>query len=163
MSKEKVPFAASFDICQKVCSDRFVNPFTDFFDGLKVFTPGAMRVKDHIKIIDDFAYTLIKERRRQLARGEEYRDLLSRFMAARNPEGELLNDKELRDTVLNFIIAGRDTTAQALSWCFYLLMEHPHVEEKLLKEINEHIPQVIQVDAAELYEITKKMNYAHAV
>ncbi|KAI8141325.1 cytochrome P450 [Fennellomyces sp. T-0311] len=163
LSKEKVPFAASFDICQKVCSDRFADPFTDFYDSLKIFKPGSMRVKDHIKIIDDFAYSLINERREQLARGEEYKDLLSRFMAARNPQGEPLSDKELRDTVLNFIIAGRDTTAQALSWGFYLLMLHPHIEKKLLEEISQHIPQDRDLDAPEYYETIKKMTYANAV
>ena len=123
-----------------------------------------MRIKDHIKVIDDFAYTLIRERREQLAQGGEYKDLLSRFMNAKNEHNEPLNDKELRDTVLNFIIAGRDTTAQALSWTFYLLMNHPRVEEKLLTEINQYIPRDNEeLNASEYYDLIKKLTYAHAV
>ncbi|KAI8139710.1 cytochrome P450 [Fennellomyces sp. T-0311] len=141
-SKTKVPFAASFDICQSNCLERFIDPFTNLRDALKpIFSPGSMRIKDHLKVIDDFAYQLIGERREQIKNGGEYKDLLSRFMAARNPQGEPLSDKELRDTVLNFIIAGRDTTAQALSWTFYNLMLHPRVEAKLLAEIEQFIPE----------------------
>jgi hypothetical protein len=40
------------------------------------------------------------------------RDLLSLFMGAQGPGGKPLNDKQLIDIVINFIIAGRDTTAQ---------------------------------------------------
>jgi cytochrome P450 len=39
-------------------------------------------------------------------------DLLSLFMQSTGLDGRPLNDKELMDTVINFIIAGRDTTAQ---------------------------------------------------
>lgn len=39
-------------------------------------------------------------------------DLLSLFMKSKNADGQLLSDKQLVDTVINFIIAGRDTTAQ---------------------------------------------------
>eukprot|EP00775_Hariotina_reticulata_P011335 gene11335-11485_t len=65
------------------------------------------------------------------------RDLLSLFMEATGPDSKPLTNRELIDTVLNFIIAGRDTTAQALSWTFYLLMQHPKVEERLLQEVRQ--------------------------
>lgn len=45
-----------------------------------------------------------------------------------------LTDGEVVDAVLNFIIASRDTTAQATSWAFYELLRHPDVEAKLLAE-----------------------------
>ncbi|KAK9068146.1 hypothetical protein SSX86_012257 [Deinandra increscens subsp. villosa] len=43
--------------------------------------------------------------------------------------------KFLRDTILNLMIAGRDTTSTALSWFFYLLAQNPGVEKKIRKEI----------------------------
>lgn len=49
-------------------------------------------------------------------------------------EGEL-TDKSLRDIVLNFVIAGRDTTATTLSWAIYMIMTHAHVAEKLYLEL----------------------------
>jgi cytochrome P450 len=48
-----------------------------------------------------------------------------------------LTDAEVVDAVLNFIIASRDTTAQATSWAFYELMRHPDAEAKLLQEAKE--------------------------
>lgn len=92
-----------------------------------------------------------------------HRDLLSRFMNATNEHGEPLNNKELRDIVLNFVIAGRDTTAQALSWTFYNLLLHPRVEKKLLEEIQLNITDDLMDNPVALYDAIKKMNYAHAV
>lgn len=114
--------------------------------------------------MDEFAYSVINKRREELARGEtHHRDLLSRFMDAHNEKDELLSDKELRDIVLNFIIAGRDTTAQALSWTFYMLLMHPRIEKKLLEEIKANISDDLASRPAELYEVIKGMTYAHAV
>ncbi|KAI9484494.1 cytochrome P450 [Zychaea mexicana] len=164
LSQKKVPFAESFDICQRNCSDRFINPFTDLFDVLKgVFQPGAMRIKDHIQVVDDFTYSLIRERREQVEKGGEFNDLMARFMSARNTQGRPLDDVELRDMILNFIIAGRDTTAQALSWLLYNVLLHPRIEEKLVEEIDRVLPDAKVLDGPELYEVVKKLPYAHAV
>lgn len=84
-------------------------------------------------------------------------------MNAANEHGEPLNNKELRDIVLNFVIAGRDTTAQALSWTFYNLLLHPRVEKKLLEEIELNITDELMDNPVALYDAIKKMNYAHAV
>lgn len=46
----------------------------------------------------------------------------------------------LRDIVINFLIAGRDTTAQALSWLFYNVGRHPEVERKIVDEIRVKLP-----------------------
>ena len=56
-------------------------------------------------------------------------DLLSMFIAAQNVDGTPLNPSKeyLRDVVLNFVIAGRDTTANALTWLFYELSRNPEV------------------------------------
>ena len=43
--------------------------------------------------------------------------------------------KEVRDQVVTIFIAGHETTAQALSWTFYLLSQHPDVEGKLHDEL----------------------------
>lgn len=62
-------------------------------------------------------------------------DILSRFIElGKDPENNI-NDKSLRDVVLNFVIAGRDTTATTLSWAIYMIMTHDHVAEKLYTEL----------------------------
>jgi cytochrome P450 len=37
---------------------------------------------------------------------------------------------------MNFLLAGRDTTATALSWTLYLLAQHPNVEQIMVDEID---------------------------
>lgn len=163
-NKGKVPFAASFDECQVDCFERFLNPFLPIREALKpILHPGTMTIKQHLKVVNDFAYSIIQERREQLAKGGEFKDLLSRFMNTKNEHGQPLDDHELRDTVLNFIIAGRDTTAQALSWTFYNLMLYPRVEAKLVEEIQQNIRDEHESDSPALYEVIKGMTYAHAV
>lgn len=51
-----------------------------------------------------------------------------------SPESNL-SEKDLRDVVLNFVIAGRDTTAATLSWCIYMIITHPHVSERVYSEL----------------------------
>ncbi|KAI9244575.1 cytochrome P450 [Phascolomyces articulosus] len=163
-SKGKVPFAAAFDEAQKNTFQRFVNPIWPVTERIqKLAMPWKPSMNEHLHVVDSFAREVTEKRREEIARGEEKKDLLSRFMNARNDKGELLNNTELRDIVLNFVIAGRDTTAQALSWTFYLLMNHPRVEEKLMQEINEHITDDVMHDSPALYEVIKNMKYAHAV
>nr|QWK52380.1 cytochrome P450 96A2-2 [Isatis tinctoria] len=68
----------------------------------------------------------------------ESEDLLTSFMKLDTTKYKLLNpndDKFLRDTILAFILAGRDTTASALTWFFWLLSENPQVINKIRQEI----------------------------
>ena len=52
-------------------------------------------------------------------------DLISRFLDKARDAGENVPDSELIDVVLNFLIAGRDTTACWLSWTFFELSQRP--------------------------------------
>ncbi|XP_013610094.1 PREDICTED: cytochrome P450 94B1-like [Brassica oleracea var. oleracea] len=56
-------------------------------------------------------------------------DLLSRFLAAGHDE------EAVRDSVISFIMAGRDTTSAAMTWLFWLLSENGDVEDKILEEV----------------------------
>lgn len=125
--------------------------------------PWKMSIQDHLNVINNFAADVIATRRKQLDEGLEFKDLLSRFMNTRDENGDPLSPKALRDIILNFIIAGRDTTAQALSWTFYNLMLHPRVEKKLLEEIEQYVKPEMENDSPALYEAIKEMKYAHAV
>ena len=62
-------------------------------------------------------------------------DILSRFIELGEDPENNLTDKSLRDVVLNFVIAGRDTTATTLSWAIYMIMTHSYVAERLYSEL----------------------------
>lgn len=68
----------------------------------------------------------------------------------------------LRDIVVNFIIAGRDTTAQALSWFFYLVSQHPEVERKIVEEVRTKLPQLMQDHQPPSMEDVAELVYLNA-
>ncbi|KAF8411566.1 hypothetical protein HHK36_004121 [Tetracentron sinense] len=72
--------------------------------------------------------------RKKMKEKEEGVDLLTSYM-----EEDETDEKFLRDTILNFMIAGRDTTSAALSWFFWLLSKNPSVETKILEEIKANL------------------------
>jgi cytochrome P450 len=64
------------------------------------------------------------------------KDLLARLVAAHDAEtGDRMTAKEVRDEVVTIFMAGHETTAQALTWTWYLLSLHPSVEAKLHQEL----------------------------
>lgn len=126
------PFARAFDGAQWHAEKRFFFPL---WPVVEPFTTGGWQYRRSIKVLNDYCYDLIRERRASgsFKTGE---DVLSRFM--RLPGHD--DDRYLRDVVLNFLIAGRDTTAQALSWATHMLTQHPEVEERMLAELAERSP-----------------------
>jgi cytochrome P450 len=63
-------------------------------------------------------------------------DLLGRLLAGRDEDTSGgLSIQEVRDEVITTFIAGHETTAQALTWVWYLLSQHPAEEAKLHAEI----------------------------
>ncbi|GMH06647.1 hypothetical protein Nepgr_008487 [Nepenthes gracilis] len=94
------------------------------------------------KTLDDFMYQVIAAKRGQMEAGissasiehGEGADLLTVYIADRE-SSNLVDDKFLRDTVLNLLIAGRDTTSVALTWLFWLLSQNPGAETKIREEI----------------------------
>ncbi|MCB9452118.1 MAG: cytochrome P450 [Anaerolineaceae bacterium] len=87
---------------------------------------------------------IINERR---SSGDDTGDLLSMLLLAVDEEdGGGMTNKQVRDEAMTLFIAGHETTANALAWTFYLLAQHPEIEEKLIHELttklNGRPPQV---------------------
>lgn len=98
-------------------------------------------------------------------RGKE--DILSRFLLESKKDPKKMNDRYLRDIILSFVIAGKDTSADTLTWFFYLLCKHPLVQEKVVLEVREATKAQINIPADEFAKkITEKsldkMQYLHA-
>ncbi|KAF8391089.1 hypothetical protein HHK36_023389 [Tetracentron sinense] len=73
-------------------------------------------------------------KRKKMEEEEEGVDLLTSYM-----EDDEKDDKFLRDTILTFMLAGRDTTSAALTWFFWLVSKNPSVETKILEEIKANL------------------------
>jgi cytochrome P450 len=64
-------------------------------------------------------------------------DALGMLMLARDPQsGQLMQDSQLIDEILTMIVAGHETTASTLNWVWYLISQHPQVEQRLSNELD---------------------------
>jgi cytochrome P450 len=96
-------------------------------------TPTNRKLKYSLNTIDNFIYNIIAERRKNP--DPDY--LLTLLMQARDDEtGEFMDEKQVRDEALITFFAGHETTAQLLTWTWYMLAKHPEVEEKLHAELS---------------------------
>ncbi|KAG0319750.1 hypothetical protein BGZ99_004942 [Dissophora globulifera] len=129
-------FGDAFDFLTANVDGRVANPFWFITDKI---LPGKWRkLRRAIGVLDKFANMAIVQRRSETAAQKEKRprDLLDHFINHIAEDGSKLTDVELRDVFVNFMIAGRDTTAQALTWQFYSLMTNPRVMSNLVREID---------------------------
>src|SRR5271156_785248 len=68
-------------------------------------------------------------------------DALGIMMQARDPQsGQLMPDRQIIDETLTLIVAGHETTASTLNWNWYLISQHPEVEQKLANELESLTP-----------------------
>ncbi|HKI05506.1 MAG TPA: cytochrome P450 [Thermoanaerobaculia bacterium] len=99
-------------------------------------TPGNRRFRKARLTVDRVVYRILAERRGRAAAGEEEPgDLVSRLLRERyEPTGQGMTDEQLRNETLTLLLAGHETTANALTWTLYLLARHPEVLERVRDE-----------------------------
>jgi cytochrome P450 len=103
---------------------------------IEIAKPSRQRFKDTLRQLDEIVYTIIGQRRQQPNKTQE--DLLDMLLTARYEEtGEGMSDQQVRDEVMSLFIAGHETTANTLSWLWYLLAQHPAVVAKIEAELAE--------------------------
>jgi cytochrome P450 len=119
-----------------VVMDLFNTITIPFFELIQKLPLPQLRRFDAAKAkLDAIIYRLIEERRRS---GEDRGDLLSMLLLAQDTEGDggAMTDEQLRDEVMTIFLAGHETTANALTWTWYLLSQNEGVEVKLHEEID---------------------------
>lgn len=108
-------------------------PFADLLERLPV--PMLRRSRAARETLDAIIFRLIAERR---ASPGDRGDLLSMLLAARDEEneGRGMTDPQVRDEAMTIFLAGHETTANALTWTWYLLSRAPEVEARLHQEVD---------------------------
>ena len=81
---------------------------------------------------DSILMAYIKRRRRQ----EPGHDLLQTLMDARYSDGQGMSDELVLSESMQLLVAGHETSSNALSWLFYLLSTHPDCLEKVRQEFD---------------------------
>ncbi len=97
-------------------------------------TPANLRMGQARRALYGLCDELIVRRRSTPDQG---RDLLDVLLAARGEQDEALDDAEIRDQVLTFLLAGHDTTGLALTYALHLLARHPEAQQRVRDEAHE--------------------------
>jgi len=158
-------FVDAFDFAQKHLDRRFAL-LTLWKLIEKIDISLGRRVKSACRTLDEYTSSLIDERLASLHGHAEVHnqtptDLLSSFLKTHRQMGADLGHEELKETFLNLIIAGRDSTAEALTWAFYHLL----MNQDLVAKIREEASAITGKDRAGrvTYENNKEFKWAHAV
>ena len=95
--------------------------------------PSTLRVRAAIAELDGVVRRLIAEHQ---AAGRRRRAVLAELLAARDEDGRPMPDRQVRDEVLTLVLAGHETTANALAWTWLLLDRHPEAAARLHAEVD---------------------------
>jgi len=97
-------------------------------------TPQNLRFRRAMQTVDQIVYRIIAQHRS--GKGANT-DLLGMLLDVRDEEtGQGLGDTELRNETITFLLAGHETTANALAWTFYVLSQNPDSERQLRAEVS---------------------------
>lgn len=158
LNTPNVPFAVAFDQASRATDARVTNPLWKVMP----FLPSEIHLQRSCVIMREFTQTLVTARRQHLQAGAAAceltlsggtkttpwskdshvlprpcvpQDILTKFMLMETDEGQGFSDAYLQDFIVNFILAGRDTTAVTMSWMTYLLCTHPSIQQEAVEEI----------------------------
>lgn len=134
-----VPFAKAFETALECTCLRFYLP-PRWWQALKWLRLGKERsMPQALKIVNEFSGEVISSRKRELEHEEDFCDNKSDLVSCFMKMGISPNEEFLKDMAVSFLLAGRDTSALALSWFFWLLAQHPKAEEKVVQEAQQAI------------------------
>ncbi len=96
--------------------------------------PRHRRFLHGFHVIEEMIVHLIRDRRRSAERRD---DVLSLLLAATDQDGHPLSEREVRDELMTFLLAGHETTANALTWTWLLLSQDRSVWDRLVCELKD--------------------------
>lgn len=97
-------------------------------------TLANVRFRRALQAVDDVVRRIIAQQRSGAGSAD---NLLSMLLEVRDEDGQGLSDAELRNETITFLLAGHETTANALAWTFYLLSQNPGIERQLRVELSQ--------------------------
>ncbi|KAG6414769.1 hypothetical protein SASPL_122143 [Salvia splendens] len=148
-------FAAAFDLASRLSAERAVATSPIVWRMKRFLNLGSeKRLKQAIRSVHGLAEEVIRHKREHGGGGGGDGDLLSRFMATTD------DDVFLRDIVVSFLLAGRDTVASALTTFFWLLSRNPSTVESIREE-SDRVMGELRDEGATFAEL-REMHHLHA-
>lgn len=135
--------------------NRLLMPFGELIEKIPILpiNKGFKTAKENL---DGIVFKMINEHRIKLEKNEnKENDLLFTLLKSQydTVEGVQMSDQQLRDEVMTIFLAGYETTANALTWTFYLLSEHPAIDARLEKEIYSVIDNKLNVSFDDIQKL----------
>ncbi|CAL0332813.1 unnamed protein product [Lupinus luteus] len=150
-------FMTAFEDAAMLSSQRFMSALPIIWKIKKLLNVGTeRRLRESIAIVHKFADEIIQSRMEAKNRTHD-EDLLSRFIGVEDNN----SPEFLRDIIISFILAGRDTTSSALSWFFWILSSRPELKKKITNEIKS-VQSRNGGQTMFSYEELREMHYLHA-
>ncbi|CAN6484728.1 unnamed protein product [Victoria cruziana] len=151
-----VPFAKAMDDVMEAILYRYILP-KSWWQLLRRINAGKERqLADGLIVINDFVFRQLETRKLNAKScSSANMDLLSAYASVSSDE------IFLRDTAVNFLVAGRDTSGAALTWFFWLLSRNPRVEKKIMEELKMVLAETDRRDGFEMEDLNR-MVYLHA-
>lgn len=149
-------FVQGFQAALQVTADRFLTPNFIWQTKRSLGIGSEKKLVDALKSVNNFSSFVIERSKRELGSGKERKDLLSRFMRLSKPQVESMldghqdeaawkadndehaqsiSDSLLKDILLSFVLAGRESVASGVTFLMWLLCLHPRVEKAVHEEI----------------------------
>ncbi|KAL4173831.1 hypothetical protein KRP22_005778 [Phytophthora ramorum] len=171
-SDQEHPFQTAFDRSQQSLALRFVRP-SWFWKTQRMLGLGPEgQLQQDMKVINSTICDIVAKTLQNSARGapkpddKAAMDIVSLFLDDLNKSSDVdancFDPTYLRDIVVNFIIAGRDTTAQALSWFFYCLSQNKQVETKIREELLAKLPDLFNGQCSPSMDAVGELTYVEA-
>ncbi|MGZ5550432.1 MAG: cytochrome P450 [Nitrososphaeraceae archaeon] len=141
--------------------NRLLMPFGELIEKIPILpiNKGFQKAKRNL---DSIVFRMINEHRMKLEKNEKKdNDLLFTLLQAQDDSADSgkMSDQQLRDEVMTIFLAGHETTANALTWTFYLISEHPEIDERLQKEIYSIVGNKIDIS----FDDIQKLEYTTKV
>jgi cytochrome P450 len=103
---------------------------------------GVCRARKAIRFFETLAEKIVARRRADMARGTAPRDLVTLLLEANDPgTGQGLSEADVAGSIITFVGAGHETTANTLAWTLFLLAKHPSVLSAVEAEIDSGRPE----------------------
>jgi cytochrome P450 len=148
-------------------SERVSKAIHDYMEGMEnqifhmssfqkyIPTPSNRKFLKAVKYLDSIVYDLIKQRRKDYHNRD---DLISMLIRAQMNDGAKgITDHYLRDELMTFMVAGHETTANAISWALYHLADNPDVLAKCYEEIDKYKNEELTFKSLDQYEYLEKV------
>ena len=110
-------------------------------------TSKHLKFKKNYKIVIEALSKIIDKKRKELKKPNDLLDML--ILAQDEETGLGMSNQQLIDEVITLFLAGHETTAHSIIWCFYLLNKHSNIENTFLK----HLTQINKTDNLTMDEI----------